>query len=99
VCGCPPAGSSYIALHASQAQKGTEEESFVDPAHDLPLALIFSATAAAMRAARCSLSRVMVRSVYGLGKDRPLAVEAIPGHSYVAVGQKVGFDDGFEGGF
>src|SRR5712691_2477648 len=25
--GCPPAGSSYIALHASQAQKGTEEES------------------------------------------------------------------------
>jgi hypothetical protein len=25
--GCPPVSSSYSALHASQAQKGTEEES------------------------------------------------------------------------
>ena len=36
---------------------------------------------------------------YGLGKDRPLAVEAVPVHGHVAVGEQMGFDDGFEGSF
>src|SRR5439155_20034056 len=39
------------------------------------------------------------KSQHGLGKDRPLAVEAIPVHSYVAVGEKLGLNDGFEGPF
>ena len=38
-------------------------------------------------------------SQYGLGKDRPLAVEAVAVHGYVAVGQKLGFDDGLKGSF
>src|SRR5262245_33911468 len=38
-------------------------------------------------------------SQHGLGKDRPLAVEAIPVHGYVAVGQKLGFNHGLKGGF
>jgi hypothetical protein len=33
------------------------------------------------------------------GKIAHLRSKPSPGHSYVAVGQKVGFDDGFEGGF
>ena len=41
----------------------------------------------------------VVMQQYGLRKDRPLAVEAAPVHGYVAVGQKLGFDDGFEGSF
>jgi hypothetical protein len=36
---------------------------------------------------------------HGLGKDRPLVVEAGSLHGYVAVGQKMGFDNGLEGGF
>jgi hypothetical protein len=36
---------------------------------------------------------------YGLRKDRPLAVEAVAVHGYIAVGEEVGFDHGFEGGF
>src|SRR5437764_213498 len=36
---------------------------------------------------------------YGLGKDRPLAVEAVSLHSYVAVGEEVGFNDSLEGSF
>ena len=36
---------------------------------------------------------------HGLGKDRPLAVEAVPVHGHVAVGEQMGLDDGLEGGF
>src|SRR6266545_1907190 len=38
-------------------------------------------------------------SQHGLGKDRPLAVEAVLLHGHVAVAEKLGFDDGFEGSF
>jgi len=33
------------------------------------------------------------------GKDRPLAVETVAVHGHVAIGEEVGLDDGFEGGF
>src|SRR5262249_41576815 len=36
---------------------------------------------------------------HGLGKDCPLAVEAAPVHGYVASGEELGFNDGFEGSF
>src|SRR4030095_14627078 len=36
---------------------------------------------------------------YGLGEDRPLAVEGVAVHGYVAVGQKLCFDDGLKGSF
>src|SRR5262245_62087337 len=36
---------------------------------------------------------------HGLEKDRPLAVEAAPVHGYVAIGEELGFNDGFEGSF
>ena len=32
---------------------------------------------------------------HGLGKDRPLAVEAVPVHGHIAVDQQMGFEGGF----
>jgi hypothetical protein len=36
---------------------------------------------------------------HGLGKDRPLVVEASSVNGYVAMGQKMGFDNRLKGGF